>query len=98
MDGLRWNDQSIRPAAAAFRVDFTCVIGRQEAGPESGGHDSTHAETGPGQAYSGSVRDAQRRAELMAIAAENETVLTQGFYQHPETGTVANETAVRRAV
>ena len=43
------------------------------------------------------MRGDQRRAELKAIAAENEAILSRGFYQHPETGSVAIETATKRA-
>jgi hypothetical protein len=43
------------------------------------------------------MRGDQRRAELKAIAAENEAILSRGFYQHPETGSVAIETATQRA-
>jgi uncharacterized protein (TIGR02452 family) len=50
-------------------------------------------------AYSGyTMRGDLRRAELKAIAAENEAVLSRGVYQHPETGSVATETAAQRAV
>jgi uncharacterized protein (TIGR02452 family) len=40
----------------------------------------------------------QRRAEFKAIAAENETILSQGSYEHPATGAVGIGTAVQRAV
>jgi uncharacterized protein (TIGR02452 family) len=44
------------------------------------------------------MRGDQRRAEFRAIAAENETIIGRGSYQHPETGAVGIGTAVQRAV